>query len=1078
MFMMVKESIVSLFLYEHDSQGNLVRSEEKGKIIEARYDSHGNQTYLNDDEKQVISCYDFANRPIYMKELRKKDDLKMAVSFRYDFLGNKLASEDMFGNKTKYTYDHFGRLTSITYPQVLNEAGELVRPVEKREYDYLDRTISNTDCNGFTTSTRYNGRGKPIEILHPDGTKELFEYFHDGSLAKSTAKTGVYTVYQRDYLARSMREETFSAEGSLINSVIKTYNAFHLLSETDMEGNTTQYSYDGAGRLVGKTLIAQEANYRSEFIYDSLGYLTSQKNWFENGEEDYSNISTERDLNGLIGAVCVKKHNGDLLKKVEISKEDSEDKIVSNYHYEGRNYQNQAVLQRWATDSLGTVTITTFDALGRAHIVSKRNSLGETLAEREILYDLVGNKVKEINQVYAAGQKKDERINRWYYGLGNRLEKFIEAAGTSIQTVTAFNYFSDGKLKNVIKPDGIYLSYNYNSSGQVARFFSSDESFDYAFLYDSRGRVSEIQNRIDGSATLRSYNSIGNISSESLSNGNFLTSCHDLQGRRIRLNLPDGSSIAYRRDAAHLNSVERIGADGEQKYVHSYASRQLSGPVISAKMIGDLGEISYNYDSKHRCTDIQSPYWSENINYDNQGNVSTISITDPIGHFDCSFQHDELKRLTEESGAHVNRYTYDSIENRLNKNQNRYEINALNQIIKEGDTDYIYDVNGNLVETKNPSSGQIHYSYDALNRLVAAIQDKNFYVQFTYDPFHRRMNKISYKWDQKTDEWVLDRNYRYLYDGNNEIGVVDETGKIVELRVLGTGLGAEIGAAIAYELDDRVFAPIHDHRGSVACLIDVESKKPVECYRYNAYGEVKTHFLESHPTNNSWKFSSKRSDSETGLVFFGRRYYNPSLGRWITKDPLGTPEGINRYAYALNQPLTRLDLYGLYSFADFCNDAIDCFKAVYQFAHEIINTISSHVSLSNTLGPALRQFGEQILGAAWFRMAGFSQDQLESGVHGKGEINNKVRITLINGILNARVDLKNTVDKVSECHGGINIHYVLDATGGWAQDMLKAFLAKIGYVSPQACKLADTWKQLIQEMGGGRKWGSDYSLCA
>jgi RHS repeat-associated protein len=1048
--------------YDYDSAGNLIHAEENGKVVEAQYDSHGNQIYFNDNQKQVVSRYDFANRLIYTEEERKKDNLKMTATLRYDFLGNQLTKEDMFGNKIEYSYDDLGRLTTITYPQVLTEQDKLVRPIEKREYDCLDRIISTTDCNGFTTNTRYNIRGKPIEIVYPDGTKELFEYFCDGSLAKSTTKEGTYTVYHRDYLTRPIKEETFSTDGTLINSTIKTYNAFHILSESDLEGNITQYSYDGAGRLMKKTLTTQSASYRSEFLYDSLGYLSGQKKWFENGEESYTHICAERDLSGLIGAICIKNHNDDLLKKIEVINDKTA--ISTNYRYDGRNSQNQAVLQRWDTDSYGVVTIITFDTLGREHIISKRNSFGVPIAETENRYDFVGNKIKEINKVFVRGHQTDERINKWIYSPGYRLEKMIEAAGTAIQSVTAFTYFSNGKLENIIKPDGVNLNYEYTSSGQVKRFFCSNGDFDYTFLYDSKGRVVQANDRKDSSLTLRTYNEIGNLTSESLSNGNFLTAKYDLQGRRTCLNLPDESAIVYHYNAAYLNSVERLGINGEQKYIHTYISRQLPGQITSAKMIGELGEIFYNYDDKQKCIHIQSPYWSEEIKYDDQGKIETISIKDPIGPFDCSFRYDELKRIAEEKGHCVNHYVYDSIENRINKNQNSYEINALNQIVKAGDTEYIYDVNGNLIETKNSSSSQVHYRYDGLNRLVTVSQNKNFYVTFTYDPFHRRTSKISYKWDQTADEWTLDRSYKYLYDGNNEIGVVDETGKIVELRVLGTGLGAEIGSAISYEIDDRIFAPIHDHRGSVVCLVDAESKNPIECYRYNAYGEVKTYSLESYPTNNYWKFCSKRTDCETDLVFFGKRYYAPSLGRWLTKDPLGAPEGINRYAYALNQPLTRLDLYGLYSISEFFNDAIDSFKAIYEFTHEIINTMGSYVSLS--LSPAINQIGEETLGWAMWRMAGFPLGQLESGVHGKGEINDKVRVTFINGILNARIDFKKTISKVSECHGGNNIHYVLDASKGWAQDILKAFLAKLGYVSPQAYKLADTWKQLIQEMGG------------
>ena len=57
---------------------------------------------------------------------------------------------------------------------------------------------------------------------------------------------------------------------------------------------------------------------------------------------------------------------------------------------------------------------------------------------------------------------------------------------------------------------------------------------------------------------------------------------------------------------------------------------------------------------------------------------------------------------------------------------------------------------------------------------------------------------------------------------------------------------------------------------------------------------------------------SKRHDAETGFVYFSRRYYAPTTGRWITPDPLGFADGPNRYAYVHNNPLTLFDLYGLY----------------------------------------------------------------------------------------------------------------------------------------------------------------------
>ena len=47
------------------------------------------------------------------------------------------------------------------------------------------------------------------------------------------------------------------------------------------------------------------------------------------------------------------------------------------------------------------------------------------------------------------------------------------------------------------------------------------------------------------------------------------------------------------------------------------------------------------------------------------------------------------------------------------------------------------------------------------------------------------------------------------------------------------------------------------------------------------------------------------------MIFFGRRYYDPEYGRWLTCDPKGFENSLNLYAYVLNDPLTKLDYYGL-----------------------------------------------------------------------------------------------------------------------------------------------------------------------
>jgi len=60
-----------------------------------------------------------------------------------------------------------------------------------------------------------------------------------------------------------------------------------------------------------------------------------------------------------------------------------------------------------------------------------------------------------------------------------------------------------------------------------------------------------------------------------------------------------------------------------------------------------------------------------------------------------------------------------------------------------------------------------------------------------------------------------------------------------------------------------------------------------------------------------WRFASKRFDPESGLIFFGRRYYSPTVGRFLTPDPIGFTDGPNLYSYVHNCPLILVDPYGL-----------------------------------------------------------------------------------------------------------------------------------------------------------------------
>src|SRR5689334_7907191 len=66
-------------------------------------------------------------------------------------------------------------------------------------------------------------------------------------------------------------------------------------------------------------------------------------------------------------------------------------------------------------------------------------------------------------------------------------------------------------------------------------------------------------------------------------------------------------------------------------------------------------------------------------------------------------------------------------------------------------------------------------------------------------------------------------------------------------------------------------------------------------------------------TSNPIRFSTKYQDDDTGLLYYGYRYYNPSTGRWPNRDPIGEWGGVNLYGMVENNPISLIDYWGLWT---------------------------------------------------------------------------------------------------------------------------------------------------------------------
>jgi RHS repeat-associated protein len=127
--------------------------------------------------------------------------------------------------------------------------------------------------------------------------------------------------------------------------------------------------------------------------------------------------------------------------------------------------------------------------------------------------------------------------------------------------------------------------------------------------------------------------------------------------------------------------------------------------------------------------------------------------------------------------------------------------------------------------------------------------------------------------------------------------------------------------AALYEVNHRLHVPVMDHMGNVTSVVRLlgspgsgSSAQTEFLYDYDAFGkELRASALiaGSNPDSDPFRFSTKFTDPETGLVYYGYRFYDPATGRWINRDPIGENGGLNIYGMMENDAVNYYDVLGL-----------------------------------------------------------------------------------------------------------------------------------------------------------------------
>ncbi len=283
------------------------------------------------------------------------------------------------------------------------------------------------------------------------------------------------------------------------------------------------------------------------------------------------------------------------------------------------------------------------------------------------------------------------------------------------------------------------------------------------------------------------------------------------------------------------------------------------------------------WDDTPRCTDLtKTRSYTEQYQYDLAGNIK------------------ELKHAS--SGVGPDRiFALAPGNNRL-----------LNVTIGLATFTYEHDVNGNM--TRETTSR--HFEWDYVDRMrVYRTQtigsEPSLFAHYLYDAGGKRVKKLVRKQGGRVEATVyIDGVFEYqriarpgAVEQNNSLHVMDDQSRIALVRV-GTPFVSDATPAVKYHLGD--------HLGSSCVVLDTLGAI-VNREEYTPYGETSFGSF----ARKRYRFSGQERDEESGLDYFGFRYYSPHIGRWTSCDPAGGVDGANLFRYVSNNPIRLKDAVGL-----------------------------------------------------------------------------------------------------------------------------------------------------------------------
>lgn len=1087
----------------YDAHGNLIaETDPEGNETLYVYDENDHCLSIEAPQKHRKVSFTYDSEDNIVEEIKAFDDLLFVTHSSFDRLGRKLSAKDQSDNLTQYFYDDRGNLVKMIEPMTIDENGSSVKPEWNYTCDFLGHVLSIKNPKGHLTTIERNIRGDPLIITYPDGTQECFKYDSEGSLHRSRSRDGIVTSYSYDKQGRLKSTDWSSIHpwgcGEWTYNFSQTFDNTHVdsIKRNDLE---TKYVFRKSGRLRGVTQNFSDKISRKKEItsYDPLGRISTEKIWFSNDSEEVDFEKYQYDLLDHLVAVESSDSEGTLWSKrlftynpsgecvEEKALIDGEEKslgkmsfnslgdpvsltdsagheIKLSYDYFHHNEFGQIGVKQTAMGPKGVFAEVIFDNRKRPIEITLKDPANKILSREKKQYDVLGNLTREIHyRIDSNGVQLGKQISERQFGPMNRLESLTEFAQTSQARTTLFTYDNFGRLleKRLKEDKEPFVSYVYGENGKIESIQWKKEK--QKFSYDANGYINSATY---GKITIdREYNAGGELLEETVYDNEdkknlcyTLRYAYDLKGRIIKIILPDNSRINYEYGPFSCKSVSLLSNEGKELFRHIYSEYDSLGRLKSEQMIGFAGNRIQEWGKDEQKKALLTDFLSLRIpeeKRDELGNIRSVVREKDQGTLEQSYEYDLLNRLVAEK-AHS--YAYDSLNRRIAKDKGSYEIDDRGQLLSTPKTQCIYNAYGFLIQ-----KGSLHFDYDSSGLLTTVTHEKETLANYVYDAFGRRIMKETPGNGCKKI---------YFYCGEQELGFLNDSKEIVNLRVPGVSGGNLSPESVMIQIKKEIFSPLHDFSGNVIALIDPNERQMIERYDYTAFGEEDLFDENDSPlkkskAGNFWRYAEKTVDEETGLVFFGRRYFDPELGQWISPDPSGFIDGPNLYAYVQNNPLSNFDAYGL---STTHRDNLENCKPHEHERYFFRERTDNNVRGASVAG--LMSAGRRIVYDDRFEDT-FEHDPTFFGGYyehsriydlNRPELPNGLEIMFINGMRNNFDQSENKAFMLSRLSGGYNIHGIYNATHGLVADLYECELNLTFVATPPVRLLHQAWDQYFE----------------